>query len=262
MNFFEALVIGIIQGLTEFLPVSSSGHIELSKAIFGIDLIAKESLFFTLTLHLATALSTIIVFRKKIWNLLFKMIQGDKESLEFASKIVVSMIPAVIIGYFLEDLIASVYHQNIILVGLMLLITAILLYLSDRIKTSTRTLTHMNTLMMGISQAIAIIPGISRSGATIATGVFLKSDRKSITEFSFLMVVPIILGSMLHSILNAGSVELALSWGSIIAGFFSSLIIGIIACIWMVRLVILSQLKYFAMYCTVVGLWAICYEIF
>ncbi|MCY4215915.1 MAG: undecaprenyl-diphosphate phosphatase [Flavobacteriaceae bacterium] len=262
MNFFEALVIGIIQGLTEFLPVSSSGHIELSKAMFGIDLMAKESLFFTLTLHLATALSTIIVFRKNISGLLIKMIQGDKESLGFASKIVVSMIPAGVMGFFLEDVIASVYHQNILLVGLMLLITALLLYLSDRIKTSTRALTHKKALMMGFSQAVAILPGISRSGATIATGIFLKSDRKSVTEFSFLMVVPIILGSMLHSILNASSFELTMEWMPILVGFFSSLIMGIVACIWMVRLVVLSQLKYFAIYCAVVGLWAMGYEIF
>lgn len=262
MNFFEAFFLGIVQGLTEFLPVSSSGHIELSKAIFGIDLLTKESLFFTLTLHLATTLSTIIVFRKTIVGLLVKTIRGDKKSMVFASKILLSMIPAIVVGFFLEDFVVSIYHQNIFLVGFMLLVTAVLLFLSDRIKTSTRELSHLDSIIMGITQAIAIIPGISRSGATISTGILLKSDRKSNTEFSFLMVIPIILGSMLHSIINANSIELTAQWMPLLVGFFSSLIVGIFACIWMVHLVINSQLKYFAIYCAVVGISAVCYEIF
>ncbi len=262
MNFFEALLLGIIQGITEFLPVSSSGHIELSKAIFGIDLLAKESLFFTLTLHLATAMSTMIVFRKTIHGQLLRILKGDQKSIDFATKIFISMIPAILVGFFLEDLIRSVYHQNIILVGIMLLLTAMVLFLSDRIKNSKRDLTHLDTIIMGISQAIAILPGISRSGATIATGIMLKSDRKSITEFSFLMVIPIIFGSMLHSIINANSIELTVAWFPLVIGFVSSLLTGIFACIWMVHLVVQSQLKYFAIYCTIVGLSAICYEIF
>ncbi|MCY4560854.1 MAG: undecaprenyl-diphosphate phosphatase [Flavobacteriaceae bacterium] len=263
MNFFEALVLGIIQGLTEFLPVSSSGHLELGKAIFGTDIGAKESLLFTLTLHMATSLSTMIVFRRKLIDLFKKIMIGEKESMAFLLKIIASMIPAVLVGYFLEDFIASVYDKNLFLVGLMLLFTAVILLISDRIKTPGSKLSYLHSIVLGISQAIAIIPGISRSGATITTGIFLNVNRKITTEFSFLMVIPIIFGSMLYSVLEAdNTIVLTVQWMPLVVGFLSSFVVGILACLWMVRLVINSQLIYFSIYCALVGLTALVYEVF
>lgn len=197
MSVIEAIILGIIQGLTEFLPVSSSGHLELAKVIFGEDLESGESLLFTIVLHAATALSTIVIFRKDIAEIfkgLFPLKWNDES--KFALKIIISMIPAALVGFFLESEINEFFNGNIVLVGSMLIITGLLLFLADKNMNTTRDVSFVKSLIIGISQAIAILPGISRSGATISTSVLLGVDRTKAARFSFLMVVPLILGAM------------------------------------------------------------------
>lgn len=254
MTWFEALILGIIQGLTEFLPISSSGHLELGKAFLGGNEIPEESLMFTVVVHGATALSTIIVFRKDIADIfkgLFKF--SNNEEFKFSLKIVISMIPAVFVGLFFEDFIESLFSGQITLVGFMLIITGLLLFLADRAKNTNRSVRHLDAFIIGISQAIAILPGISRSGATISTSVLLGIDRGKAARFSFLMVVPLIFGKIAKDLLD-GSLMVNQEMGIIlIVGFLASFFAGLLACTWMIRLVRKSQLKYFAIYCFLIG---------
>jgi len=194
MGVIEAIILGIIQGLTEFLPVSSSGHIELGKEILGVEV--SDPLMFSLVVHAATALSTIVIFRKDIVQIfkgLFKFTWND--DVKFAAMIVVSMMPAAIVGIFFEDHIDAFFTGNILLVGMMLLVTGFLLFAADRAKVSEKKVTTGRAVLIGISQAIAILPGVSRSGATISTAVLLGIDKGRAARFSFLMVVPLILGA-------------------------------------------------------------------
>lgn len=195
MNILEAIILGIIQGLTEFLPVSSSGHLELGKAILGS--VPEEGMLMTVVLHFATALSTIVIFRKDIAEIflgLFKF-KNNKE-LRFSIMIVLSMIPAALVGVFLEDEIDAFFSGNILLVGAMLILTGGLLFLADKAKGTDGKVSPMKAVIIGIAQAIAILPGISRSGATIGTSVLLGVDKSRAARFSFLMVVPLIFGAM------------------------------------------------------------------
>lgn len=260
MSLFESLILGIIQGLTEFLPVSSSGHLEIFKEIFSSDYQPKESLLITITLHAATATSTLFYFRKDIGFIFKELLRFEKsESLYFALKIILSMIPAVIVGLFFEDFIASLFDRNLLLVGFMLLITAFLLFQADRIGKNNKPLNYRSALLIGVIQAIAILPGISRSGATIALAVLLGIDRERAARFSFLMVIPLIFGSMAKSLLEIDSVTQSPDYLSLLVGFIAAFITGIFACKWMIALVKKSQLKYFSFYCIVVGVIAIVY---
>lgn len=260
MSLFESLILGIIQGLTEFLPVSSSGHLEIFKEIFSSDYQPKESLLITITLHAATAMSTLFYFRKDIGFIFKELLRFEKsESLYFALKIILSMIPAVIVGLFFEDFIASLFDRNLLLVGFMLLITAFLLFQADRIGKNNKPLNYSSALLIGVIQAIAILPGISRSGATIALAVLLGIDRERAARFSFLMVIPLIFGSMAKSLLEIDSVTQSPDFLSLLVGFIAAFITGIFACKWMIALVKKSQLKYFSFYCIVVGVIAIVY---
>ena len=260
MSLFESLILGIIQGLTEFLPVSSSGHLEIFKEIFSSDYQPKESLLITITLHAATAMSTLFYFRKDIGFIFKELLRFEKsESLYFALKIILSMIPAVIVGLFFEDFIASLFDINLLLVGFMLLITAFLLFQADRIGKNNKPLNYSSALLIGVIQAIAILPGISRSGATIALAVLLGIDRERAARFSFLMVIPLIFGSMAKSLLEIDSVTQSPDYLSLLVGFIAAFITGIFACKWMIALVKKSQLKYFSFYCIVVGVIAIVY---
>ncbi len=261
MDLLESIILGIIQGLTEFLPVSSSGHLELAKAIFGNNAVPQESLTFTVVLHAATALSTLVVFRDEIIQLFKGLFQFSwNEEMQFSLKIIVSMIPAVIIGLLFEEQLESFFNGNIFLVGCMLLITAALLLLADKAKDTNKNVSFINALVIGISQAIAMLPGISRSGTTISTSVLLGVDRARAARFSFLMVVPLIFGKVAKDILsgdiNFQSSEIA----SLSAGFISAFIAGLLACNWMIALVKKSKLSYFSVYCVVVGLIAIIYS--
>lgn len=258
MEIINAIILGIIQGLTEFLPVSSSGHLELGKAILGDNSIPKESLLFTVVLHFATALSTIVVFRKDIFILLKGILRFEwNEDLQFISKIGVSMIPAVIVGLFFEEQLESLFGGNIFLVGCMLIITAILLFLADKAKDTQKKVSFTNAFFIGISQAIAMLPGISRSGATISTSVLLGNDKTKAARFSFLMVVPLIFGKITKDILGGELTYEASNFTSLGVGFIAAFIAGLFACTWMIALVKKSKLSYFAIYCVIVGITAI-----
>lgn len=261
MSSLEAILLGLIQGLTEFLPVSSSGHIELGKAILGVA--PKDPLLFSVVVHFATALSTIVVFRKDISALLKGLFTpGDKEAFTFSAKIVLSMIPAALVGVLFNDALEVLFEGQVILVGAMLIITAVLLYVADRVKDTQKTVGFGHALIIGLAQAVAILPGISRSGATIATSVLLGIERGKAARFSFLMVVPLILGKMAKDLLGGDIQPEAGGWMPMVLGFVAAFVTGIIACNWMIALVRKSQLKYFAVYCLLVGITAIAINLF
>ena len=242
MDALDAIILGIVQGLTEFLPVSSSGHLELGKALLGDQSIPQESLLFTVVLHFATALSTLVVFRKDVFDILKGLFQFKwNEETIFSLKIVISMIPATLLGLLFEEQMEQFFSGNIPLVGYMLIITALLLYLADKAKDTDKSASYLNALIIGISQAIAVLPGISRSGATISTSVLLGIDKSKAARFSFLMVVPLIIGKMGKDIMG-GQISVQDDKLS-----------------WMIQLVKKSKLTYFSLYCLLIGLLAIGY---
>lgn len=262
MDFIEAIVLGIIQGLTEFLPVSSSGHLELAKAILGDNSVPQESLTFTVVLHFATALSTVVIFRKEVLEILKGLFQFKwNEQAQFSLKIIISMIPAVIVGLLFEEQLEAFFGGKILLVGAMLLVTALLLLLADKAKNTDKKVSFTNAIIIGISQAIAMLPGISRSGATISTSVLLGVDRTKAARFSFLMVVPLIIGKVAKDLMsgdiNFSSAEIV----PLSIGFLAAFISGLLACTWMISLVKKSKLSYFAIYCAIVGAIAIGYSL-
>jgi len=254
MEIIDAIILGIVQGLTEFLPVSSSGHLELGKAILGDNSVPQESLLFTVVLHFATALSTIVVFRKDIIEILNGLFSFRwNEDTQFVAKIVVSMIPAALIGFYFEDEFEQLFNGNILLVGFMLIVTALLLYLADRAKDTNKKVSFLNAFIIGVSQAIAILPGISRSGATISTSVLLGNDKTKAARFSFLMVVPLILGKIAKDLIFGEIIFESQNVKILFVGFLASFISGLFACTWMIGLVKKSKLSYFAVYCFIVG---------
>ncbi|WP_159022466.1 undecaprenyl-diphosphate phosphatase [Formosa sp. L2A11] len=262
METIDAIILGIIQGLTEFLPVSSSGHLEIAKALLGDHSVPEESLLFTVVLHFATALSTMVIFRKDIFLLIKGALKFEwNEDLQFITKIVISMIPAVIIGLFFEKQLESLFDGNILLVGAMLIVTSVLLFLADKAKDTEKPVTFKNAFIIGVSQAIAMLPGISRSGATISTSVLLGNDKTKAARFSFLMVVPLIFGKIAKDILG-GELNLAnTDITALSAGFIAAFVCGLFACTWMISLVKKSKLSYFAIYCAIVGFIAIGYTV-
>jgi undecaprenyl-diphosphatase len=259
MDLIDAIILGIIQGLTEFLPVSSSGHLEIAKFILDENTLPKDSMLMTVVLHGATALSTIVIFRKDILELFKGLFQFRwNEESQFAVKILISMLPAAFIGVYYNEEIGQLFNNNLLLVGSMLIITGLLLLLADRAKHTEKNVTFKSAAIIGISQAIAILPGISRSGATISTAVLLGIDREKAARFSFLMVVPLILGKMSKDMLSG---DLAVS-GNILplaVGFIAAFVTGLFACTWMIALVKKSKLSWFALYCFVVGTGALIY---
>ncbi len=262
MGIIDSIILGIIQGLTEFLPVSSSGHLELGKAILGDESIPEESLLFTVVLHFATALSTIVVFRKDILEII-KGIFAFKwnEDTQFIAKIALSMLPAVCVGLFFEEQLEQLFGSNILLVGCMLIVTAALLFLADKAKHTDKKVTFKNAFIIGISQAIAILPGISRSGATISTSVLLGNDKTKAARFSFLMVVPLIFGKMAKDIFSGDLTYSSENFTALSIGFIVAFVAGLFACTWMIALVKKSKLSYFAIYCIIVGLIAIVFSL-
>ena len=258
MDIIDAIILGIIQGLTEFLPVSSSGHLELGKAILGDSTLPEESLLFTVVLHFATALSTLVVFRKDIFDIVKGLFQFKwNEETQFAVKIVLSMIPAVIIGLFFEEQLESLFGGNILLVGMMLIITALLLWLADKAKDTQKPVSFQNAFTIGVAQAIAMLPGISRSGATISTSVLLGNDKARAARFSFLMVVPLIFGKIAKDLLSGDITTESGNFTALSVGFVAAFISGLIACTWMIKLVKKSKLSWFAIYCLIVGVIAV-----
>ncbi|MEM9680834.1 MAG: undecaprenyl-diphosphate phosphatase [Bacteroidota bacterium] len=262
MDIIDATILGIIQGLTEFLPVSSSGHLELGKAILGDNSMPKESLLFTVVLHFATALSTIVVFRKDVWSIIKGILKLEwNEDLQFVTKIAVSMIPAAVVGLFFEQELEQLFSGNILLVGTMLIVTAVLLFLADKAKDTDKKVSFANAFVIGISQAIAVLPGISRSGATISTSVLLGNDKTKAARFSFLMVVPLIFAKIIKDVFSGNLTYEASNFTALSIGFIAAFIAGLFACTWMIALVKRSKLSYFALYCIIVGIIAIIWSL-
>lgn len=260
MEILHAIILGIVQGLTEFLPVSSSGHLEIVKCILSDENIGKQSMLMTVVLHGATALSTIYIFWKDIAKIIKGLFSVEKSDVYFSLKIILSMIPAVIMGLVWEEKIESFFDCNLSFVGTMLIITALLLYFADKSKSTDKQVSFFHSIIIGISQAVAILPGISRSGATISTSVLLGVDKEKSARFSFLMVVPLILGKMAKDIFSA---DLSLTSNEslpLLFGFISAFMIGIIACKLMIKIVKNSKLKYFAFYCIFVGISIVLYS--
>ena len=258
MTIFEAIILGIVQGLTEFLPVSSSGHLEIAGALLGSNSLPEESLLFTVVVHFATALSTIVVFRKDVAELLTGLFQfKNNEETMFSLKVIVSMVPAVVVGLLFEEQLEQLFGGKVVFVGFMLLITALLLYLADKAKNTGKPVSFINAIIIGIAQAIAMLPGISRSGATISTSVLLGIDKNRAARFSFLMVVPLILGKIGKDILSGALTYQSDQFGSMVIAFLAAFIAGLAACTWMIQLVRKSKLRYFSIYCVIVGILAI-----
>ncbi|ASB49096.1 undecaprenyl-diphosphate phosphatase [Alkalitalea saponilacus] len=265
MNWIEALILGLIQGLTEFLPVSSSGHLELGKQLLGVE--TTENLYFTVLVHGATVLSTLVVFRQDIANLIIGLFRFKwNDETRYISKIAVSMIPIAIVGLFFKDQVEAVFDApNILLiVGLMLLVTASLLAFAYYKKSGNRDISYRDAFIIGIAQTVAVMPGISRSGATIATGLLLGNKRSEMARFSFLMVLVPILGENFLSVLSslketpAGDPSLqGLGFGVLLIGFVAAFLAGLFACKWMINIVKKGKLIYFAIYCAIVAAIAI-----
>ena len=258
MDWIEAFILGVIQGLTEFLPVSSSGHLELAKLILPSQYTGESSMLMTVVLHFATALSTVVIFRKDLLQVIQGLFQFQwNEATKFSVKIIISMIPAALVGVFFDDIIESFFNGAVLLVGSMLLVTGGLLFLADKTKNTTKEVSFFHSIIIGISQAIAILPGISRSGATIGTSVLLGIDREKAARFSFLMVVPLIFGKIAKDLVSGDFSTLNMEVAPLAIGFIAAFITGLVACTWMISLVKKSKLVYFSLYCFVVGTAAI-----
>lgn len=258
MSWFEAILLGVIQGLTEFLPVSSSGHIELGKALFGIN--PENNLAFTIIVHGATVLSTLVVFFDEIKLIVknsFSPVLNDSQ--KYILKLGVSMIPIFIAGIFFKDFVESFYQGDIKFVGYMLLITALLLILVTFIgKTQNKNIPFVDALLIGIAQVLAVLPGISRSGLTITTGLLLGNNREETAKFSFLMVIVPVIGANFLEIIDSNpfAMQEAFSFNYVL-GFIAAFLSGLFACKWMIQLVKKGKLIYFGIYCLLVGIFAI-----
>ncbi|MEA3476777.1 MAG: undecaprenyl-diphosphate phosphatase [Bacteroidota bacterium] len=257
MDWLEALILGLVQGLTEFLPVSSSGHLELGKAILNVN--PEKSLMFTVLVHGATVLSTIVVFYKDIWRLIKGLFAFQwNEETSYIMKIIISMIPVAFLGFFFKEEVESFFSGNIRFVGSMLIVTAALLALTYFRKTNQRKVGFPDSILIGIAQAIAVLPGISRSGATISTGLVLGVKREFAARFSFLMVLIPILGANFKDLASGemtGGAEVGVV--PLIVGFLAAFISGLFACKWMIKIVRKGKLIYFAIYCLIIGVIAI-----
>ncbi len=249
MTWIEALLLGLVQGLTEFLPVSSSGHLELGKVLLDIE--AKESLTFSIIVHAATVLSIIVVFFKDIRELFSGLIKFQwNEPTIYSAKIALSMIPVGIVGVFFMTEVESVYDGNIVFVGSMLLVTASLLLLTYLAKSKDKDVSYRDAFIIGIAQAFAVLPGISRSGATIATGLFLGVRKDLVTRFSFLMVLVPIIGATIFDIVRADDPDaVAIGIIPLVIGFVAAFLSGLFACRIMLNIVRQGKLIYFAIYC-------------
>jgi undecaprenyl-diphosphatase len=259
MGVLEAIILGIVQGLTEFLPVSSSGHLQLAKELLGVEI--ENNLTFDVMLHAATVLSTIVVLWGEVWWLikgLFSRGMNDEKS--YFLKLVVSMIPVGVVGFLLRDKIDAMLASQYIMVvvGAMLLLTSALLSFAYYARPRERaTISMRDAFIIGLGQAVATMPGLSRSGTTIATGLLLGNDKSAVATFSFLMVLAPILGQTLLDVVDGGFVVTGISVEALVAGFVSAFVVGCLACRFMIGVVKRGKLIWFALYCAIVGLVAI-----
>lgn len=257
MSWFEALILGILQGMTEYLPVSSSGHLAIGSALFGIQ--GEENLTFTVVVHIATVLSTLVILWKEIdWIFrgLFKWKMNDET--KYVINILVSMIPIGIVGVFFKDYVEEIFGSGLLIVGCMLLLTAVLLAFSYYAKPRQKEkISLRDAFIIGLAQACAVMPGLSRSGSTIATGLILGNKKETLAQFSFLMVIPPILGEALLSgmeiVKNASAANAEISMGALIIGFLAAFISGCVACKWMINIVKKGKLIWFGVYCAIAG---------
>ncbi|MBQ0096322.1 MAG: undecaprenyl-diphosphate phosphatase [Bacteroidales bacterium] len=268
MEWFEGIILGLVQGLTEFLPVSSSGHLMIAREILGIEMPDDDAfLSFEVMVHAATVLATIVVFRRQIWQLLCGLFKFKyNEETDYILKICVSMIPVFIVGMFFKDEVTALF-SGLQIVGFSLLVTAVLLFLSDKLaakgdkqclaerKGYRNGISYLQAFVVGLGQAIAVTPGLSRSGTTISTGLLCGVKRSDMAQFSFLMVLAPILGEAFLDLLDGGFGDSAAAIGSLplVLGFVSAFISGLFACEVMIALVKKASLKWFALYCAIVG---------
>ena len=257
MSWLEALLLGILQGLTEYLPVSSSGHLAIGSALFGIE--GEENLTFTIVVHVATVLSTLVVLWREIAWLLRGLLKWEmNDEVRYVINVIVSMIPIGIVGVFFKDYVEEVFGSGLLIVGCMLLLTAALLafsyYAKPRVK---EKISLRDAFIIGIAQACAVMPGLSRSGATIATGLILGNRKERLAQFSFIMVIPPILGEALLDglkiVKDASAAGAEASLLALTVGFLAAFASGCLACRWMIDIVRKGKLIWFAAYCAIVG---------
>jgi undecaprenyl-diphosphatase len=262
MDWLEALILGIVQGLTEYLPVSSSGHLAIGSELLGIH--AEESMMFTVVVHVATVLSTIVILGHEIWKIISGAVHspvGGKlnDDQKYVVNILVSMIPIGIVGVFFKDDVEAIFGSGLTVVGACLLLTALLLSFSYFAKPRLKEkISLRDAFIIGLSQALAVLPGLSRSGTTIATGLILGNKKENMAQFSFLMVIPPILGEALLDCIKAYKEGMEAAFGgcsttSLVVGFLAAFISGCVACKWMINIVRRGKLIYFAIYCLIVG---------
>ena len=262
MDWLQALILGIVQGLTEYLPVSSSGHLAIGAHLFGMS--GAENLTFTIAVHVATVLSTIVILWKEIVWIFADLFKWKwNEGTKYAVNILISMIPVAIVGFFFKDTVEEIFGSGLLIVGICLLVTAALLAFSYWARPRQReNISPLHAFIIGIAQALAVLPGLSRSGSTIATGLLLGNKKERLAQFSFLMVIPPILGEALldtKDMVEVG-VSQAMAGLSPIAraiGFIAAFVSGCLACKWMINIVKKGKLIWFALYCTIVGIAAI-----
>lgn len=256
MEWFEALILGLLQGLTEYLPVSSSGHLAIGSALFGIE--GEETLAFTIVVHVATVFSTLVILWKEIdWIFkgLFKFQMNDET--RYVINIIISMIPIGIVGVFFKDEVEAIFGSGLLVVGCCLLLTAVLLTFSYYYKPRQKAeISKKDAFIIGLAQACAVLPGLSRSGSTIATGLLLGDDKAKLAQFSFLMVIPPILGEALldgMKLMKGEAIAGDIPALSLIIGFVAAFVSGCLACKWMINIVKKGKLVYFGIYCAIAG---------
>lgn len=260
-EYLITLILGIVQGITEFLPISSDGHLEIAKYFLGDKSQGMDSLSLTIILHIATTLSICFVLKDKIIALFHGIFKWDQATIKLCGFIIASMIPAAIVGLFFEDFISSFFNGNIVFVASMLFINGIILYLGNLAESTNEEINLPKAFLMGIAQMFAILPGISRSGSTISIAALLKINRAVAAEFSFIMVLPLMLGKIIKDIfLNQGFSQIQYSTGAIALGFIAAFVVGIFAFKLLLSLVQNIKMNYFAIYCIVLAVALLLYS--
>lgn len=252
MDTLQAIVLGLVQGITEFLPVSSSGHLQIAKDLLGVEI--ENNITFDVTLHAATVLSTILVLWQELWRILKGLFSRTfNEEQAYVIKIILSMLPAGVVGILFADQIEAAF-SSLAFVGAMLLLTAALLSFAYYAKPRPKAeIGFRDAFLIGCSQAVATLPGLSRSGTTIATGLLLGNDKSSVANFSFLMVIPVILGKMLLDICSGEMAAMSVPTEALVSGFIAAFVSGALACKFMIEIVKRGRLIWFALYCAIVG---------